>query len=132
MEKVMLIDSDAHQIRVLNDGLSDTFHILGCGRGTKAMELFQAYQPSALVLDPSTVELNGKEFIRRIRSLPRGKRLPILALTRITTLKHIEDSFDLGVDMMFSKPCSAERIKTKLNQCLAKSVVRPSLEVALV
>ena len=130
MEKVMVIDSDAHQIRVLNDGLSDTFHILGCGRGTKAMELFQVYQPSALVLDPSTLELNGKEFIRRIRSLPRGRRLPILALTRISTMKHIEDSFDLGVDMIFSKPCSAERIKMKLNQCLAQSARRLDLETA--
>jgi two-component system cell cycle response regulator DivK len=128
MEKVMVIDSDAHQIRVLNDGLADDYLVLGCNRGTKALELFQVYEPSALVLDPSTPGLNGKEFIRQVRSLPRGRRLPILSLTRITTLKHIEDSFDLGVDMIFSKPCSAERIKLKLNQCLAQSARRPGLE----
>ena len=132
MEKVMVIDSDAQQIRILNEGLSNDFHILSCNRGTKAMELFQIYQPSALVLDPMTSELNGKEFVRRIRSLPSGRSLPILALTRITTLRHIEDSFDLGVDMIFSKPCSAERIMMKLNQCLARPAIPPKLEVAAV
>ena len=132
MEKIMLIDSDTQQIRVLNDGLSDEYLILGCSRGTKAMELFQIYQPSALVLDPLTSELKGKEFIQRVRSLPKGRRLPILPLTRLTTLKHIEDSFDLGVDMIFSKPCSAERIKMKLKQCLAQPAGRPGLEAAVV
>ena len=117
MEKVMVIDSDAQQIRILNEGLSNDFHILGCSRGTKALELFQVFQPSALVLDPITTELSGKEF-------------PILALTRITTLRHIEDSFDLGVDMIFSKPCSAERIKMKLNQCLTGPTRTSELEAA--
>ncbi len=130
MKKVMVIDSDAHQIRILNEGLSNDFHILGCSRGTKAMELFKIYQPSALVLDPAASELNAREFVRRVRSLPNGLRLPILALTRITTLRHIEDSFDLGADMIFSKPCSAERIKVKLNQCLARPTRPSELEAA--
>jgi len=131
MERVMIIDSDPRQVRELNNGLSDKYHVLGCSRGTKAMELFRIYQPSALVLDPATAELKGKEFIRQVRALPGG-RLPILALTRITTLRHIEDSFDLGVDMIFSKPCSAERVKNKLNQCFDRSPRQREPEAASV
>jgi response regulator RpfG family c-di-GMP phosphodiesterase len=128
MEKVMIIDSDIRQMRELNDGLSPSYQILNCSRGSKAMELFQVYQPSALVLDPATPEMNGRAFVRQIRSLPVGAHMPILALTKITTLRHIEDSFDWGVNMIFSKPCSGERVKKKLDELFAK--VSGSFELA--
>lgn len=129
MEKIMIIDSDIRQMRELNDGLTPWYQILNCSRGSKAMELFQLYQPSALVLDPATPEINGREFVRQVRVLPMGGRIPILALTKITTLRHIEDSFDWGVDMIFSKPCSGERIKKKLDECLARSAGNRELEI---
>ncbi len=129
MEKIMIIDSDVQQIRELNDGLGGTYRILGCSRGSKAMELFHIFDPEALILDPSTRDLNGKDFIRQVRSLPKGRRIPILALSRMTTLKTIEESFDLGVDIVFSKPCAAERVKVKLQKYLAEPSKRFPLEL---
>ncbi len=119
MERIMIIDSDIRQMQELNHGLSENYQILNCSRGSKAMDLFKLYIPSALVLDPATPELNAREFIHQVRSLPAGWRLPILALTRITTLRRIEESFDWGVDMIFSKPCSGERVKKKLAECFS-------------
>lgn len=126
----MIIDSEIRQMRELNDGLSGSFQILNCSRGAKAMELLKLYAPDALVLDPATPDLNGREFIRKVRSLPSFRERPILALTRITTLRHIEGSFDLGVDMIFSKPCSGQRLKKKLEECFER--VNPSHEVSAV
>ncbi len=123
MERIMIIDSDIRQIRELNDGLSVDFQILNCSRGAKAMELLRLFAPSALVLDPTTPGLSGRDFIRQVRSFPWGARLPILALTQITSLRRIEESFDWGADMVFSKPCSAQRVKRKLEDCLGKRLV---------
>jgi DNA-binding response OmpR family regulator len=116
MQRIMIIDSDIRQMRELNEGLSNEYQILNCSRGAKAMELFRLYQPAALILDPSTDELNGRDFIRQVRSFSNGFRLPILALTRITTIRHLEQSFNWSVNMIFSKPCSAERLKKKLDE----------------
>ena len=115
----MIIDSDIRQMHELNEGLSNEYQILNCSRGAKAMDLFRLYQPLALILDPATEELNGRDFIRQIRGLSHGFRLPILALTRIASIRHLEQSFDWSVDKIFSKPCSAERVKKKLNDYLA-------------
>lgn len=114
MEKIMIIDSDMGQMRDLNEGLSGDYRILNCSRGSKALELYRLFQPSALILDPATYELDGRDFIRRVRSAAKG-HIPILALTRITALKHIENSFDWGVDVIYSKPCTAERVRKKLD-----------------
>jgi len=120
MDRIMIIDSDIRQMRELNGGLTGDYQILNCSRGAKAMELFKLYLPSALVLDPATPELNVREFIRQVRALPHGSHLPILALAQITSLRHIEESFDWGVDMILSKPCSAPRIKRKLDELLIR------------
>ncbi len=118
----MIIDSDIRQLRELNEGLSDQFQILNCSRGSKAMELFSLYQPSALILDPATWELKGRDFIIQVRSSPNGFHIPILALAQFTTLRHLEQSFDWSVNMIFSKPCSAERVKKKLNEYLIQTM----------
>jgi len=76
MEKIMVIDSDTHQIRLLSDGLANDYQILNCSRGSKAAELFRLYKPSAVILDPLTFDLNGKEFVRQVRSSSQRISLP--------------------------------------------------------
>jgi DNA-binding response OmpR family regulator len=129
MEKIMVIDSDAHQIKLLSEGLAGNYHILNCSRGSKAVELFRLYRPSAVILDPLTFDLNGRDFVRQVRVHSR-RPIPILALTRITTLRHIEESFDWGVDIIFSKPCSVERIRKKLVHYLGHPAESKQLETA--
>lgn len=131
MKKIMIIDSDIRQMRELNEGLSNEYQILNCSRGAKAMELFRLYQPSALILDPATDQLNGRDFILQVRAFSNGSRLPILALTAITTLRHLEQSFDWSVNSIFSKPCSAERVKKKLNEYLVRAIMPLSPENAV-
>ena len=132
MQRIMIIDSDIRQMHELNEGLSNEYQILNCSRGAKVMELFHLYQPSALILDPATSQLNGMDFIRQVRSYPNGFRIPILALTRITTIRDLEQSFDWSVDMIFSKPCSAERVKKKLNEYSVRTTAPFGPESAIV
>lgn len=120
MNRIMIIDSDIGQMREINKGLAGHYQILNCSRGDKALDLFRLYLPSALVLDPSTPQLHVRDFIRQVRSLPFRGELPILALAHMTTLRHIEESFDWGVDLILSKPCSGERVKRKLEECLTR------------
>lgn len=132
MERIMIIDSNIRQMQELNGGLSADYHILNCSRGAKAMELLILYLPSALVVDPTTPELNIRDFIRQVRSLPHLGHIPILALAQITSLRHIEESFGWGADMILSKPCSAEKIKRKLDDLLSVKKSSPEAELAVV
>jgi DNA-binding response OmpR family regulator len=121
MFKVMVIDEDVRQIREITDELGLHYTLLNCSRGMKALELLKAFQPDALILDPTTPNLNIQELIVEARRLPGTSRTPILLLTQFTTIRHIEKSFDWGVDFVFSKPCSSDRIGRKLAECLEKA-----------
>lgn len=130
MEKIMIIDTDIEQMQSLGKTLTKDYLVLKCARGSKAMELFHLYQPSALIFDPIAAGLNGRAFVRQIRSTPFRGHIPILAVTRITTLKHVEESFDWGVDAVFSKPCEEDRIAKKLRDYLDQPGNLARLETA--
>jgi DNA-binding response OmpR family regulator len=120
MKKVMLIDSDIGHLRGLMGILSKDFNILVCSRGQNAWDLFNFFKPDALVMDPTATGLDTPDFLSRIRRKYWPNSIPIIAMTRINTLKHIEQSFDWGADMVLSKPCQAEKICKKLLELLPK------------
>jgi DNA-binding response OmpR family regulator len=130
MEKIMVIDADVQELRKLNSDLSKDFVVLTCSRVNKALDLLQVFQPSALILDPSISGFNVKDFVQQIRSTPQLEGIFIIALTRITSFKYIEESFDWGVDLIYSKPCSSERIRKKTAEYLLRKRTSRILEPA--
>ncbi|HVZ81131.1 MAG TPA: hypothetical protein VHE12_10125 [bacterium] len=126
MKKIMLIDSDVEQLRTLDKGLSNSFQLLNCSRGEKALDLYRIFLPHALVLDPTTPGLPESGFLRSLRELPGGYRIPVLALTRIRSTRTLEDIFRWKVDVVLSKPCAAERAEKKLREMLAHFPSKPA------
>ncbi len=120
MKKIMLIDSDILHLREMNNVLSGDFNVLICSRGHKAWDLYNLFNPDALVLDPTAAGLDTSDFFPRIRKKSWPNSIPIIATTRLNTLQHIERSFDWGADIVFSKPCEGERIRNKLLELLSR------------
>jgi DNA-binding response OmpR family regulator len=118
MKKIMLVDSHIAHLREMMGVLSKDFNVLVCSRGHNAWDLFNFYKPDALVLDPGAAGLNTTDFLPRVRRKYWPYSIPIIVMTRITTLKHIEQSFDWGADIVLSKPCQAEKIQKKLLELL--------------
>lgn len=121
MMKVMVIDGEIHQLREIADEIGIHYVLLNCSRGAKALELFRIFEPDAAILDPATPGLDAMEIIHEAQSRPGKTHVPILLMSRFTTLRHIERGFDWGADYVFSKPCSVDRISRKLAECLEKA-----------
>ena len=114
MKKLMLIDSDVAHLRGMSEALSKDFSVLICSRWNKAWELFDIFVPDALILDPSPAESAAPVFLHQLRAKICSKPIPIIVLSRLTSLKHIETSLDWGADLVFSKPCQGARLQKKL------------------
>ena len=121
MEKIMILNSNALDLQNLNDDLSKDYIVLACNRATKALDLLSVFKPAALVLDPSALGLSTREFVQKARALPQMTGLPVLAVTRVTTLRNIEESFDWGVDVIFSKPVPTDRLRKRLETSLIRN-----------
>ena len=125
MKKIMVIDGDLHDLRLICDGLSKDFIVLSCSRVTTVFDLFTLFHPDALVLDPATEGLNAREFIARVRA---SLQPSILAVTRYTSTNSVKESLDWGADAIFLKSYTKENIGKKLREWLANPVYLRQLE----
>jgi CheY-like chemotaxis protein len=93
-----------HEMRTAYDGL-------------EAVEVAAAFQPEVVLLDIGLPKLNGYEAARRIRVLPGGERILLVALTGWGQAEDRRKSSEAGFDSHLVKPVEL-RVLTKL---LAKS-----------
>jgi len=60
--------------------------------------------PAVVILDLKLPRLSGLEVLRRIRTDPATKRLPVVVLTSSDDESQIEESYALGANSFIQKP----------------------------
>jgi CheY-like chemotaxis protein len=64
--------------------------------------------PRVILLDLRLPKVDGLEVLRRIKSDPDTKRIPVVVLTSSKEDRDITDSYQLGVNSYISKPVEFE------------------------
>ena len=75
--------------------------------GREALALFDSLSPDLLVLDLVMPDMDGSMTCSRIRSLPGGKRVPILILTASADAHSITQAYEHGATNFIQKPVNA-------------------------
>jgi len=84
-QKVLLCDDEIHILRAAEIKLSGSgYAVLIARDGQEAWEMIVREKPDVLVTDVQMPRCNGVELVRRIRSNPDTKNLPVIMLTAKT------------------------------------------------
>ncbi len=84
--------------------------------GEQAIEQAQAFQPEIVFMDLAMPRLDGLEAARRIRTLPIGKRMRIVAMTGWGHETDRQRTRDAGMDHHLVKPVSLEALHSVLGE----------------
>ena len=82
--------------------------------GEEAIEQVRAFQPQIIFMDLAMPRLDGVEAARRIRSLPQGERVRIIALTGHAQEADRQRTQDAGMDHHLIKPVSLDALESVL------------------
>lgn len=82
--------------------------------GQAALELMARQRYDLVLLDMQMPVLDGPQTARRIRSLPEGRLLPIVALTANVGAQDVQRCIDAGMDRHMAKPLTEADLRTLL------------------
>jgi two-component system, OmpR family, response regulator len=94
--------------------------------GRNALEMAQALEYDAIVLDLMLPGIDGLEVARRLRT--NGNKTPILFLTARDTVPDVVKGLDIGADGYMTKPFSFEEFLARLRSVSRRGPIpRPPL-----
>jgi len=110
--KVLVVDDDARNIFALMSLLENQeMEVITSTNGRNAIELVERTPDLSLVLmDIMMPDMDGFETMRRIRSQPTFRNLPILALTAKAMKGDREKCLDAGASDYISKPVNTDQL----------------------
>ncbi|HVS02396.1 MAG TPA: response regulator [Thermoanaerobaculia bacterium] len=102
----------ANHVQVARDGQEALDLLFGDGGGGAAPER----QPRLILLDLKLPKVDGLEVLRRLKSDPRTRRIPVIMLTSSREERDIVESYELGVNSYIVKPVEFEKFAAVVEQ----------------
>jgi DNA-binding response OmpR family regulator len=116
MKKVMVVDDDAHILRLYKEELQDEgYEVVVAGTGKEAMELFEKEEPDLVTLDILMPDIDGISLLRRMKELK--PRLPII----MSTAYDYRDDFAVWASEAYLvKSADLTELKSMVKKLLSK------------
>jgi PAS domain S-box-containing protein len=118
---VLLIEDARESTLMISDYLENAgYQVLAARDGLTGIEQAQRVQPSLILMDIQMPNLDGLEATRRLRTDPRFRTIPIIALTALAMPGDRERCLAAGATDYMTKPVSLK----KLTQMIDKYLMR--------
>lgn len=89
------------QLRIARDGAEALSHIFGAGDPETAVPIAR---PKLVILDLKLPKVGGLEVLRRLKSNPNTKMIPVVAMSSSQEKRDLTESYQLGVNSYLVKP----------------------------
>ncbi|MGB8691301.1 MAG: response regulator transcription factor [Microcoleus sp.] len=102
---ILVADDDFATRLSINDYLEILgYSVIAAENGKEALGLVEEFQPHLIVTDITMPEMDGYEFVRRVRTRPAFRLLPVIFLTERTSTEERIRGYQMGCDNFLAKP----------------------------
>jgi CheY-like chemotaxis protein len=122
MKRIALVEDNPDNRLLIRVMLEDIYEVADYETGAAGLAGLRSNPPDLVLLDISLPEMDGTEVLRCIRSDPRLRPLPVIALTAHAMAGDCEKFLAQGFDDYVTKPILEENI---LLEAIAKALRSP-------
>jgi len=116
--RILVVDDNAHMRKLVATILQafGVHQIHEANSGEAAWEAFREHNPDIIILDWMMEGMSGLELTRMIRVNPASSNpfVPVIMLTGHTSLDHVQQARDAGINEFIAKPVSVKTMMTRL------------------
>ncbi len=117
---ILLVDDNAVQLRVLREILKEEYDIQMATSGMKAIMMIAKKKPDIIILDYDMPVCDGKMTLHMIRDVEEAKDIPVVFLTGIRDIEHIQAVLALNPAAYLLKPAKKEVLVETIEKILGK------------
>ncbi|TVU55546.1 MAG: DNA-binding response regulator [Arthrospira sp. PLM2.Bin9] len=119
---LLVVDDDLGTRLSISDYLEMSgYFVISATNGQEALELVEKHQPHLIVTDIAMPEMDGFELVKRVRSQPIFRLLPVIFLTAHTSTEERIRGYQLGCDNYLPKPFELEELGVVIRSLLERS-----------
>lgn len=108
--KLLAVDDEVELCELLEEFFSlEGFEVLTAQSGEKALALFEAERPGAVILDIKMPGLSGLEVLRRIREVDAEAK--VIMLSAFGDVATVQEALQRGACRYLEKPVDLEQLK---------------------
>jgi len=112
MLTVLSVDDSTVMQQLIKNTLSAEYRVLLCSSAVQALSLINQEPIAVVLLDVTMPEMDGLDFCRTVRSIPKFQSLPIVMLTaRDSGLDRLQGRL-AGATEYLTKPFDADQLRT--------------------
>ncbi|MBS0017635.1 MAG: response regulator transcription factor [Arthrospira sp. SH-MAG29] len=119
---LLVVDDDLGTRLSISDYLEMSgYFVISATNGQEALQLVEKHQPHLIVTDIAMPKMDGFELVKRVRSQPIFRLLPVIFLTAHTSTEERIRGYQLGCDNYLPKPFELEELGVVIRSLLERS-----------
>ncbi len=125
---ILMIDDVALNHATARSVLEDEYQLFEATSGEEAFELLKSIVPDLILLDIVMPDMNGIEVLKKLKSIPAYKGIPVIFLTADTSPEAEVEGFQLGIVDYITKPFVPMVMKKRIQTQIELSLYKKDLE----
>jgi class 3 adenylate cyclase len=122
---ILVVDDSADNRELLARRLAHDGHrVEEAAGGLAALELLARRAVDLVLLDVVMPDLDGYEVLRRLKSDPALRDVPVLMISAVGETDRVVKGIELGAEDYLPKPCDPILLHARIGACLARKRLR--------
>ncbi len=118
---ILIIEDEPSILEIQQQILeTESFQILTAIDGEDGLEQVLQQHPDLIILDLMLPKMTGEDVLRRIKTIPATKDIPVVVVSAKSGLAQIEKTFSLGATDFITKPFSVAEYISRIKLALSK------------